>query len=122
MFWLKWPVLINPGFLTFYQKLTPSATQVSPLLTHLIRNRAQGRGLLASPSRCEKAAPSLAGGGRLFSEGLEYSCRPCARVLSVAGFLAFIALFPGPGRFILAGKEGGFPCPEASPLQPHGNK
>ena len=33
-------------------------------------------------------------------EGLRHSHRPCARVLSVAGLLVIIGLFPGGRRFI----------------------
>jgi len=45
---------------------------------------------------------------------LGYSRSPCAKVLSVPGFFAILARFPGEERFILAGKGGSFPCAEAS--------
>ena len=38
-------------------------------------------------------------------EGLNYSARPCARVLSVAGLLSFIWRFPGREGFILRLKK-----------------
>ena len=54
---------------------------------------------------CKRAAQDLKGGGSSLLEGLEDSGRPCTQVLSVAGFLALLAPFPGWEVFILRGEE-----------------
>ena len=59
--------------------------------------------------RDERAGPSLEGGLVTFVEGLEYSRRPCAGVLSVAGFSVLLEGFPGWEGFILEGRKG-LPC------------
>ena len=66
----------------------------------------------------ERAARDLEGGGTTLLEGLRDSHRPCAGVLSVAGFLLSFGLFPGLGRFILEGRRASFLHGEASLLQP----
>ena len=58
--------------------------------------------------RDERAAHNLEGGLMTPLEGLANSRRPCARVLSVAGFLAIIGRFPGSGWFILRREEALF--------------
>ena len=42
-------------------------------------------------------------------EGLAYSCHPCARVLSVAGLLTILALFPGWRTVYSEGEMAPFP-------------
>jgi len=48
----------------------------------------------------ERAGWDTSGGLTSVPEGLGYFCRPCARVLSVAGFFALIAPFP-PGEWFI---------------------
>jgi len=66
----------------------------------------------------ERAAILLEGGLRAGYEGLRDSSRPCARVLSVAGFLVIFHLFPGSGGVYSEVRKGGFTRAEASALQP----
>ena len=56
------------------------------------------------------AAQDPKGGLRSVVEGLGVSCRPCAGVLSVAGFSALLARFPPREWFILREKEASFRC------------
>ena len=69
-----------------------------------------------------KAGQDLEGGLRDIPEGLRDSGRPCRKVLSVAGFLAFIDLFLAGKRFILEGREASLLHGNPSLLQPHGQK
>jgi len=68
----------------------------------------------------KKAVCNLEGGGRPFLEGLGYSSHPCAEVLSVAVFLAFIFLFPGRKRLFPEGREVLFPAGLPTDVQHRG--
>ena len=79
-----------------------------PLLISFIRKARLGRGLLSDINPREKAGCSLEGGGRPLLEGSSYSERPCAEVLSTAGFFAVLEGFPGREGFISEGRKASF--------------
>ena len=64
-----------------------------PVLTLLIRNPEETRGLSQPRRGPERAGQDLEGGLRSTLEGFEHSGHPCAQVLSVAGFYASLGLF-----------------------------
>ena len=72
--------------------------------------------------RVLSAGRNLKGGLRSVLEGLEGFESPCAKVLSVSGFLALLAPFPGWEEFILKRKRPPFSPGKASLLQPRGKK
>ena len=69
------------------------------------------------PQRGERAAFYLEGGGSSLAEGLGYSGCPYAQVLSVAGLLVLLALFPGWRRLFPEGRRGTFCLPGPFSLQ-----
>ena len=71
------------------------------LLISLIRNRRPGTGVCPTVKRVLWACRSLEGGPASLPEGLEDSMRPCAGVLSVAGFFALMVRFLAGEGFIL---------------------
>jgi len=73
-----------------------------------MRNTDPGQGTLLTAVNTGSAGCNTEGGLVSLLKGLGLSCSPCAKVLSVAGFFAINAPFPGPGGFILVGKEALF--------------
>ena len=88
-----------------------------PLSANLIRNRDQGPGCLSGWKPLLSARSNLEGGLTSLAEGSEHSGRPCARVLSVPGFLAIMSRKLAGRRFILGVKKALPPCAEASLFQ-----
>ena len=78
------------------------------LLTLLIRNVREAGPRAGLPLTGERAGSKLEGGLRSFSEGLRDSRCPCARLLSVAGFLALLKPFLSKRGFILRVRKGSF--------------
>jgi len=85
-----------------------------------MRNRRPGTGLLTTSETGERAEFYLEGGGRAVVEGLGDSRGPCARGLSVSGFLVPFNLFPGSGWVIPEGRKAHPGFREASLLQQPG--
>ena len=75
---------------------------------HLMQKPLINQGTLGSSRRKLKAVSSLEGGRASSLEGSSYFRIPCARVLSVAVFLAKRRLFPLAGGFILEVKRDTF--------------
>ena len=84
----------------------------------LIRNRDIQAARDGGSPTAERAVQDLKGGLTSTVEGLEDSGPPCTQVLSVAGFYALIAGFPGRRKFILRERKNLSSRAETSLLQP----
>jgi len=113
---IKLTVLIILGLIT-PEENNLGIRHIYQLLITFWEIRRPGTGVMPNSETGERAAPSPKGGLRAVLEGLGYSRHPCARVLSVAGFSAFLRCFLAGRRFILAGREAPSLHREASSLQ-----
>jgi len=80
--------------LHFYQKLPFLAGPVSATFINFNQKHRPGTGFSTNSETGDSGCCNLEGGLMSLPEGLEVSARPCARVLSVAGFSAVLGRFP----------------------------